>query len=204
MSLITLIFLLPILLIALAIHEFAHAFAADKLGDATPRMMGRVTLNPLKHLDPMGTALLVITALVPGPTFGWGKPVIFNPANLKNPKKDTGIIAFAGPLSNIAMALLGFGILDLGFGKMPEIAITVVLQFIIINVVLATFNLIPIYPLDGFNVVSSILPNGLSEQFQETHKYGTIILLLLIFTGATGKILGPVINFTLGLLNQFI
>ncbi|NCT55254.1 site-2 protease family protein [bacterium] len=204
MSIFTLLFLLPVLLLALSIHEFAHAYAADKLGDATPRMMGRVTLNPLKHLDPVGTALLVITALIPGPTFGWGKPVIFNPYNLKNPKRDTGIIAFAGPLSNIAMALLGFGTLYIGFGTIPEVLIAIILQFIIINVVLATFNLIPIYPLDGFNVISSILPNELSEQFKETYRYGTIILLLLIFTGTTGKILGPVINFTYNLLSRFI
>ena len=183
--------ILLLLIISLVIHEFAHAYIADKLGDPTPRYMGRVTLNPIKHLDPMGTAILIFTTLMPGPSFGWGKPVIFNPSNLKNPKRDTGLVAFAGPASNLIMALVG--IIVIATLANPLLA-TLLQYFVILNVILAIFNLIPIYPLDGFNVMQAILPEQLSLEFQETSKYGMFVLILLIFTGAIRIILTPVLN----------
>jgi len=192
-----LLILIPILLIALSIHEAAHAFVADKLGDPVPRAMGRVTLNPIKHLDPFGTAVLVFTALFAPITFGWGKPVLFNPANLKNPKKDSGLVAIAGPASNITMAIIG--ILLILVIKDP--IVTSVLQvFITLNVILAAFNLLPIYPLDGFNFVTAFLPNNLSRDFAETARYGNIVLILLILTGAISKILMPVVSATFYLI----
>lgn len=194
------IILIAILIIALSVHEAAHAFVAYKLGDPTPKVQGRVTLNPIKHLDPIGTAILVLTIISPGPGFGWGKPVQFNPINLGHPKRDIGIVAFAGPLSNIVMGIVGISILP--FINDP-LFYTLLVQFIQLNAILAAFNLIPIYPLDGYNVVLSILPNNLSEQFSETSKYGTIILLVLILTGAIGQILLPILNIVNSIIYLF-
>lgn len=187
MSIINVI-LLPVLLLALAVHEFAHAYVAYKLGDSSPKIAGRVTLNPLAHLDFFGTSLLIITLLSGGPAFGWGKPVMVNIYNFKNPKKDYGLVAFAGPASNILMAALGLSILLIF--KDPIIVLFLSI-FILTNFSLALFNLLPIYPLDGFNVLSSLLPHNLSMQFQETQKYGMIVLIVLLFTGGVGKLFTP-------------
>ena len=193
--------ILLFLFIALSVHEFAHAYVADKLGDSTPRLMGRVTLNPIKHMDPIGTFLLVVTMLSPGPAFGWGKPVVFNPYNLKNPKRDAGLVALAGPVSNIILASLS--ILILYLTKDP-LLLSLLIPFIQLNVVLAVFNLIPIYPLDGYNIMVAFLPHHLSEQFQETSRYGVYILLLLVLTGAISKILYPVLSLVQYLINTLV
>ncbi len=193
--------ILIFLFLALSVHEFAHAYVADKLGDSTPRLMGRVTLNPLKHMDPLGTFLLIFTMLSPGPAFGWGKPVVFNPYNLKNPKRDAGLVALAGPCSNIIMSLLSFFIIYL---TKDSFLASLLVPFIQLNVVLAVFNLIPIYPLDGYNIAVAFLPSNLSEQFQETSKYGIYVLLLLVLTGTTSKILLPVLIWVQRILNLLI
>lgn len=191
-----LIFLLVALAIvlSLSIHEFAHAFTADKLGDNTPRLLGRVTLDPRAHLDPLGTLLILFAG------FGWGKPVEFNPINLANPKRDSAIIAFAGPLSNFVLAALLSLLLHM-FALSPNSLLGIFFYLTIFyNVMLGVFNLLPIYPLDGFKVVAGLLPANLYIQWMQMQQYGLIILLLLIFTRTTGVIVTPVINFILILL----
>jgi len=185
------------LIIAVTIHEFSHALVADRLGDPTPRSQGRLSLNPLVHLDPLGTLSLLLIG------FGWGKPVEFYPPNLKSPRRDAALISIAGPISNIAFAILlsviGRTLLD------PNIA-TFILPFIYINVVLAVFNLVPIGPLDGQKILFALLPRDLAYEYQSImSRYGTLILIffLLPILGSTPPIqalIGPVISFALRLL----
>lgn len=189
------------LVIALTIHEFAHAYVADKLGDPTPTYQGRVTLNPLAHLDPIGTLAILLVG------FGWGKPVQFDPFNLKDPKRDTALIALAGPASNILLAVA----LTLVYHLLPESVfflgiVAPVLNFIIsINVMLAVFNMVPVYPLDGSKILQAILPaeNALAyEQFM--NRYGSIVLLMLIVpwagTSPVHSLITPIISFIMGIL----
>lgn len=167
------------LVIAIAIHEFAHAWMADRLGDPTPGAMGRLTLNPMAHLDPLGTILIFFVG------FGWGKPVQFDPYNLDDPKRDTMLIALAGPVSNLILAgifALGLGLL---FNLSPEIGTTAlpqaITQIIFINVMLALFNLIPIHPLDGGKILVGLLPDDMAREADEfLGRYGILILFLLI------------------------
>lgn len=180
------------LVLCLSIHEFAHAFAAHKLGDDTAKALGRLTLNPLAHLDPLGTLLLLVAG------FGWGKPVPYNPMNLKNPARDGSLIAFAGPLSNFILALFFTLLLHiLNLGSVLNAFFYIVIVY---NLVLGFFNLIPIYPLDGFNIVSGLLPFNLRYQWLQLASYGSLILLVLVITRSTGAIIDPLINFTLNLL----
>lgn len=162
------------LLIAITIHEFSHALAADKLGDPTPRSQGRITLNPLAHLDLFGTLMMFFTR------FGWGKPVEFDAFNLKNPKRDTALIALAGPMSNFMLAILLS--IAIRFIPLPDILSLFFVQVIILNVSLAVFNFIPIHPLDGGKILMGILPKDIALEWNSTlNKYGMIILLVLIF-----------------------
>src|SRR3989344_3093930 len=130
------------LILATTIHEFAHALVADRLGAPTPRLQGRLTLNPLAHLDPLGTLMLLVTR------FGWGKPVQFDPFNLQNPRRDTAIISLAGPVSNLATAALAATVI-----RLFPIAYPLLLPLIVLSVGLALFNLIPIHPLDGGKII---------------------------------------------------
>lgn len=193
------LFLFPGLLISLALHEFAHAWTADRLGDPTPRVQGRVTLNPLAHLDPLGTLALLLTR------FGWGKPVQFDPYNLRHPLKDTAIIAVAGPLTNITIALVLSIVMHLGLAPWLWLQIGLA-QLLIINLVLAVFNLIPVYPLDGSKIILAILPPQLALEYEETmRQFGMLVLLLLIFPWAGGSapvsyLVGPVVSLLSGLL----
>lgn len=183
--------LLPFLVFVITIHEFAHAFAAAKLGDATAKMSGRLTLNPLAHLDKFGTLALLFFGI------GWGKPVPFNIFNLKNPKRDQAIIAFAGPLSNLLMAVvLSFvykispvGILSAGIFMLVQL-----------NLILAFFNLIPVEPLDGFKVVLGLVPSRLAGDWLETQRYGLYILIFLIVTGVVEKLVFTPVNLVLKFL----
>ena len=144
-------FLISLLAIAAAItiHEFAHALAADRLGDPTPRLQGRLTLNPLAHLDPLGTLMLVLFR------FGWGKPVQFDQFNLRNPRRDAMLISIAGPVSNLLTAVLATILLRL----LPSnlLAFLIFQPFIVISVVLAVFNFVPVHPLDGGKILSGLL-----------------------------------------------
>jgi len=188
------------LVVAITIHEFAHAYAADRLGDPTPRVQGRLTLNPLAHLDPLGTLMLLIAR------FGWGKPVVFDPFNLRHPRRDAAIISLAGPVSNILLATLLSIILHLFLASPYAMLVYIIIQpVIVMNVFLAIFNLVPIHPLDGFKIVGGILPHEYAKQWQELESYGMIFLLFLVFPvfgGASpiSKLILPVINFFLSLL----
>jgi Zn-dependent protease len=199
------------LLVAITVHEFSHAYAADRLGDPTPRVMGRLTLNPLAHLDPIGTIMLLLVR------FGWGKPVVFDPYNLKNPRRDGGVISIAGPISNFLTAIVCAGLVRLLFAlrltllSNPISGLTVylllgLLQYVtLFNVMLGVFNLIPINPLDGFKIVEGILPDTYARQWKELEGYGFIFLLFLIlpiFGGIApiNRVISPAIDFILGIL----
>ena len=179
------------LIVSISIHEYAHAKVADLLGDDTARLLGRVTLDPRSHLDPVGSILLLLAG------FGWGKPVPFNPINLKNPKRDTAIIAFAGPLSNFILAgILAILIRFVGVGSI----IGSFLYFTVFyNIVLGTFNLIPVHPLDGFKIVAGLLPPSLHIQWMQMSQYGIFILLILLVTDAINVVITPIINIFLNL-----
>jgi len=180
------------LLAAITIHEFSHAYTADRLGDPTPRSQGRLSLNPLKHLDPIGTLALLLVG------FGWGKPVEFDQYNLEKPRRDSAIISIAGPISNLALALFCSIILK----AFPQISILTLLFFplITINVSLAIFNLVPVGPLDGQKILSGILPKDLAYEFEAImSRYGTLLLLLFVIPSFGGQtpihsLISPVIN----------
>jgi Zn-dependent protease len=183
------------LVLSLTIHEFCHALAADKLGDPTPRSQGRLSLNPARHLDPLGTIFLVMFG------FGWGKPVMFDPYNLRQPVRDAAIISAAGPLSNIVLAV----ILAQAMPWLP-IPGEIVYFLIRINLILAVFNLIPVHPLDGGKVLTAFLPRDLAIEFDQTlNRYGMLILLLLILPLAGGTapiayLVGPIVSFLMSLI----
>jgi Zn-dependent protease len=180
------------LVLSLSFHEAAHAFVADRLGDPTAKMLGRLTLNPLAHLDPMGTFLLLFAGI------GWGKPVPFNPTYLKNPKRDSALISFAGPFSNFLLAII-FAILFKLVGTTGIVG-TFLYFMVLYNLLLGFFNLIPLHPLDGFKVVNGFLPESLSYQWLQIAPYGIWILLLLVLTNTSGRFLNFFVTFGLNLL----
>lgn len=188
------------LIIAITVHEFAHAIAADKLGDPTPRLQGRISLNPLRHLDIYGSLFMILAG------FGWGKPVQFDPFNLRDPRRDAAIISFAGPLSNILMAsvvgLVSWGLVT--FGSLPSLVMTILYLFIYTNISLAVFNMIPIHPLDGFKIVGGLLPKDKAHEWYSLERYGMIFLILLIMpigkSSMIGLIVRPVVNFLVSLI----
>lgn len=180
------------LVIAITIHEFSHALAADRLGDPTPRSQGRLTLNPLAHLDPLGTLMLFLVH------FGWGKPVIFDPYNLAHPRRDAGIISIAGPISNLLLAILLSLVLNLF--PLPIYLFPLLYAIIILNISLAVFNLVPVYPLDGEKILAAILPRDLAYEYQAVmSRYGTIILIFMILplfgSSPIISLISPVIDF---------
>ncbi len=165
------------LVVGLTFHEFSHALLADRLGDHRPRAMGRLTLNPIPHIDPLGALMLVVAG------FGWAKPVMVNPAALRDGQRGMALVAFAGPIANVLVAI-GFaivyrvmGIAGVDDGFFPRLGELIVR----LNILLAIFNLIPIPPLDGYNVLLAFLPPRQAMVVRQYAPYGVIILLLLVF-----------------------
>lgn len=190
----SLVLKIPALLLAVTVHEVAHGWVADRLGDPTARLAGRLTLNPLPHIDPFGAICFVLAG------FGWAKPVPVDPRNLQRPVRDMALVGAAGPLSNFALAFLG--LLALGVLPWPAIGPFVgrpllgMLQYIyLFNLALGIFNLIPLPPLDGGHFLPYLLPRGSWRWHHRLAQYGPMILLILVISGATRFIIGPVLVF---------
>lgn len=199
--------MLPGIIIGLAFHEFAHAKVAYKLGDPTPKMQGRVTINPLAHIDPVGLAALLFVG------FGWGVPVQINPSNFRHRRRDELMVALAGVTMNLIIAIVfaiiakvlymtaGAVFLSSGVGSILWFMIMYVIQ---INLVLMIFNLIPCPPLDGFSIISEIFNIKHTGFYWTLYRYGNWILIALIIFGITGMIISPCVQFFMSVLNNFI
>jgi Zn-dependent protease len=203
--------------LALSVHESAHGWAAEKLGDPTARWLGRITLNPLKHIDPFGTVIFpLMLAVIGAPIIGWAKPVPFVTRNLRNQRRDPALVALAGPASNLVLAAASVVVLRVletavpGFrellaavanagalgakGVVPPLAYFL-LSLAMINLILAVFNLIPIPPLDGSHVLAALLPPRAAYQFAQIERYGMLLLFALLWTGFLGTLLRPFLRF---------
>ena len=199
--LIFIIYLVSIL-VAISIHEFSHAWAADYLGDPTPRLQGRLKLDPRVHIDNFGLLFLLLFG------FGWGKPVEFDPYNLKDPRRDAAIISIAGPSSNFILAIILsillklFILLQLNF--LIIIGSFIFIPMIKLNIILGVFNLLPIHPMDGFKIVAGILPEEKAHEWNQLQRYGMIFLVLLIFpiggSSMLNNIIQPIVDFISDLL----
>lgn len=198
---------LPILF-AITVHEAAHGYAAKFFGDLTAERMGRITLNPFKHIDPIGTILLpALSIILGGVLFGWAKPVPVNFGQLRRPKQDMLWVALAGPASNFAMAIV-WGLVLARIALFPESAQAFLAQMslagIQINLVLLVLNLFPLPPLDGGRIAVSLLPMQAAIKFAQIERYGMLILIALLFTGILGVLLSPVLRFFQQLLTVLV
>ena len=203
------VWLLPVLF-AITVHEVAHGWVARMLGDPTAMMMGRLTLNPFKHIDPVGTVLVpLILLLLPGGfIFGWAKPVPVTWENLRNPKKDMALVAIAGPAANLLMAIFWTIVLKIGIllsmqGGSPSMFLAAVgVAGIFINAILMILNLLPLPPLDGGRILVGLLPGPLAWKVSRLEPYGFFILVALLATGILGAIIGPPILWLIATLSE--
>ena len=201
-----LVYAVPVIF-AITLHEAAHGYVARYFGDSTAWMLGRVSLNPIRHIDPIGTILLpLVTVLLSGFMFGWAKPVPVNFNNLRHPKRDSLWVAAAGPGSNIVQALL-WALVALVLANVVSPTglaggfwLAVAEAGVVVNVVFAILNLFPLLPLDGGRILTSLLPDKLGYAYSRLEPYGMIILIVLIVTGALGWLLGPLVGGTLTLI----
>ena len=205
-TILRIIILAPLILMAVTVHEVAHGYVAYLRGDGTAKALGRLTLNPLKHLDLLGTLVFFITQMI-----GWAKPVPIDPRNFKNPRQDMIWVSLAGPAANLALAVVlalvvrFMGSLEIGPGlAWAYSTLSLIYQMAIlgvtINIGLAVFNLLPIPPLDGSHVLEGLLPRDLAMSYERIKPYGFFILLGLIFLGVTNRVIYPVIRAIQGLL----
>ncbi|MFH2122531.1 MAG: site-2 protease family protein [Pseudomonadota bacterium] len=200
------IILAPPLLLALTVHEFAHGYVAFRLGDPTASALGRLTLNPLKHLDPLGTIAFFIFHI------GWAKPVPVNPSYFKNPQKDMLWVAFAGPATNFILAIISALMTKalwllaqiIPYSAMAEAVLiplnSTLIASVWINLVLCIFNFLPVPPLDGSRILAGMLPPDLARSYASIERYGFILLIILAATGVLSKLIIPLINFANSLL----
>jgi Zn-dependent protease len=192
--------LFVILIASLSVHEAAHAWMANRLGDPTARMLGRLTLNPLAHIDWIGTVLFPLIAIFSGfPLIGWAKPVPVNGAMLQSPRRDFAFVAVAGPVSNVLLALLGAAVFvpligayraDLAWAS--PVMVEMVFRFVYLNVFLAAFNMLPVPPLDGGNVLMGLVPESVARVIDQIRPWGIFVLYALMFMGVIGAIARPI------------
>jgi Zn-dependent protease len=168
--------------LCITVHEFAHAIAADRLGDPTPRRQGRISLNPIDHLDPLGTLMLVLMVVTGARGIGWGKAVLVNPANFAHPRRDMMLVAAAGPFSNLVFATLLAVAMRLFMPSMTPSLVEFMGYMVYMNIALMFFNLIPIAPLDGSKILAGLLPADAAYRYEMTmFRFGPILLLVLVF-----------------------
>ncbi len=197
---------IPPLLLALTLHEYAHGYVAYRFGDPTAKNAGRLTLNPLSHLDPMGTLAFIVIKI------GWAKPVPVNPVYFRNPRKDMLWVALAGPAANLLLAIVSAVLLRLIIALAGVIPFSPALQAIVvpfswmlvasvwINLVLCVFNFLPIPPLDGSRILAGLLPADIARSYASYEKYGFVLVLILAFSGLLSRIISPIIRFANTLL----
>ena len=181
-----------VLIFSLSVHEAAHAWSASQLGDDTAKRLGRVTLNPIVHADPIGTLLLPLIAMVSGaPVIGWAKPTPVNTRNLRQPRRDHILVTAAGPISNLLIAIAAAAAMRLGTMPGGSLSDLLIYEALTLNVLLAVFNMLPIPPLDGGQIMMALLPRDVSRRLGFLYEYGFLILMGLLVTGVLGYLIGP-------------